>query len=246
MSFFWYSGSNFVPIKQRHCEPMVIDSFLVDNGQVRGFDLHLKRFASQVPRVLPASFPSMLAMVLPEAGQWFPRLEYHIASQEIYVHLRPAPQLRTITRLETQGAVDSREKPQVKGWDLPLLTKMRAAAETRGYDDVILLDAEGHPKETTTAVMAFLVDNTLHTPDPSLGILPSVTWELTQNALHHHGLQVAYGVYDWVDFHSAASVVGNALHGWTDVIWGSEKPSGTAAWLNSLIPATSLVRSHSF
>ena len=246
MSFYWYSGSSFVPVNELTCSRVIIDSFLVIAGQVRGLDLHLKRFGSCIPRVLSAEFATALTAILPSDGRWFPRLEYDVQSQEIYLRLRPAPQLRTSTRLDPTGIIDPREKPQVKGWDLAVLSTLRAAAEARGYDDAVLLDATGHPKETTTGVLAFLRNETLYTPSTHLGILPSVTWELTKQALDNHKIHINYGVYEWQDFRNATCVVGNALHGWTDVVWESESPSGTAAWLNSLIMVKDLGKNHNF
>ncbi len=240
MTFYWYSGSSFVPVQKRQFPRMIIDSFLLTDGQVRGFNLHLRRFESQVSRVLPADFDELILAVVPDTGRWFPRLEYDLQNQEIYLLLRPAPPRRNITHLATTGVIDPREKPTVKGWDLATLLALRNNAQASGFDDVLLLDDNGYPKETTTAALAWWDGDTLVTPSPQAAVLPSVTWELTRHAVADQGVPVRQQSMDITQLRHLPTMVGNALHGWTDVQWDDQtSPVGLrAAWLNGLIGAS--------
>ena len=56
----------------------VIDSWLVDDGRVRGFGLHAQRFGAACSRLSGPETDGFLRAVaesLPARGRWFPRVE---------------------------------------------------------------------------------------------------------------------------------------------------------------------------
>lgn len=83
----------------------VVDSWLVDQGRVRGLRLHLVRFtdACRSRHGLPASeladFLAAVVAALPRTGRWFPRVELHPGTG-LWLRLRvaPAPSVRVVLR----------------------------------------------------------------------------------------------------------------------------------------------------
>lgn len=167
-------AAGFVPVPSVPLLPAppdhnVIDSFLLVDGVVSGLGLHIDRFVRSVSGFVPlgvsaAELESMVRACLPQVGEWFPRLECHAVDRggpcEVYLWVRPAPARRAATRLWVPAGSDPRERPEIKGWDLPALMDMRAEAVRQGADDVLLLAAAtGDAIETTTgALVAWVGD----------------------------------------------------------------------------------------
>ncbi len=203
----------------------VIDSFLLADGVVSGLGLHIDRFVRSVSGfvslgVSAAELESMVRACLPQVGEWFPRLECHavdrVGSCEVYLRVRPAPARRVATRLWVPAGLDPRERPEVKGWDLPALTDMRAEAVRQGADDALLLVAgTGEAIETTTGVLVVWVGD--HLVTANAGVLPSVTWRCTMAEVRSAGIRVVSGAVDVDELRRLPCAVGNALHGWTPV-----------------------------
>lgn len=204
----------------------VIDSFLLVDGVASGLGLHIDRFVRSVSGfvslgVSVVELESMVRACLPQVGEWFPRLECHavdrVGSCEMYLRVRPAPARRAATRLWVPAGSDPRERPEVKGWDLPALTDMRAEAVRQGADDALLLAAgTGEAIETTTGVLVVWVGDHLVTADA--GVLPSVTWRRTIAGVQSAGIRVVSGAVDVDELRRLPCAVGNALHGWTPVV----------------------------
>lgn len=204
----------------------VIDSFLLADGVASGLGLHIDRFVRSVSGfvslgVSAAELESMVWACLPQVGEWFPRLECHAVDRvgpcEMYLRVRPAPARRAATRLWVPAGSDPRERPEVKGWDLPALTDMRAEAVRQGADDAFLLAAgTGEAIETTTGVLVVWVGDHLVTADA--GVLPSVTWRRTMARVRSVGIRVVSGAVDVDELRRLPCAVGNALHGWTPVV----------------------------
>ena len=131
--------------------------------------------------------------------------------------MRPAPARRAATRLWVPAGSDPRERPEIKGWDLPALTDMRVEAVQQGADDALLLAAgTGDAIETTTGVLVAWVGDHLVTADA--GVLPSVTWRRTIAGLRAAGIRVVPGTVSVDELRLLPCAVGNALHRWTPVV----------------------------
>lgn len=207
----------------------VIDSFLLADGVVLGLGLHIDRFVRSVSGfvslgVSAAELEPMVRECLPQVGEWFPRLECHAVDRggpcEVYLRVRPAPVRRAATRLWVPAGSDPRERPEIKGWDLPVLTDMRAEAVRQGADDALLLAAATGDAietiETTTGALVAWVGDHLVTADA--GVLPSVTWRRTIAGLRAAGIRVVSGAVSVDELRRLPCAVGNALHGWTPVV----------------------------
>src|SRR5687767_12433111 len=89
----WDGG--WAPTEAEPGSPDVADSWLVDDGRVRGLERHWARFAAEV-RALggpdPAPFAAAVAAALPREGRWFPRVELRLdGGPRLGLLLRPAP-----------------------------------------------------------------------------------------------------------------------------------------------------------
>ena len=207
---FRLDRSGLTPIS--HIPPtdrMIIESFLSRQAVVRGIGLHLARFQGAIPRFLPGDLEVTLRQIL-GGRMLFPRLEYHTDSQEIFVRLRPAPPWRSHTRLWVAGK-DQRERPHIKGWDLPWLEQLRAEAIARGADDALICHPEtGNALETTTGALAWQGAGGLHTVGGG-GLLPSTTVQRYRQS----GRPLVAGQLPLEELRTTRLWVGNAVHGWT-------------------------------
>jgi len=224
-------AAGFVPVPSVPLLPAppdhnVIDSFLLVDGVVSELGLHIDRFVRSVSGfvslgVSAAELESMVRACLPQVGEWFPRLECHAVDRggpcEVYLWVRPAPARRVATRLWVPAGSDPRERPEIKGWDLPALMDMRAEAVRQGADDALLLAAAtGDAIETTTGALVAWVGDHLVTADA--GVLPSVTWRRTIAGVRAAGIRVVSGAVSVKELRRLPCAVGNALHGWTPVV----------------------------
>jgi branched-subunit amino acid aminotransferase/4-amino-4-deoxychorismate lyase len=158
----------------------VIDSWLVDDGRVRGFGLHAQRFGDACSRLSGPETDGFLRAVaesLPARGRWFPRVELVDPGSRLRLWLRPAPPRTTTVRLWNAGP-DRRSLPAVKGADLDHLTALRARAVAAGADEALLLSPQGHVLEGSTSSIVWWRGNTLCGPPPGPGLLPGTTCAL--------------------------------------------------------------------
>lgn len=157
----------------------VIDSWLVDEGRVRGFELHARRFGAACSRFSgPGTdgFLRAVAEAFPLRGRWFPRVELVETGSRtrLRLWLRPAPPRTRTVRLWNSGP-DRRCLPAVKGVDLDHLNALRAAAVAEGADEALLLSREGHVLEGSTTSIVWWRGDTLCGPPPGPGLLPGIT-----------------------------------------------------------------------
>lgn len=155
----------------------VIDSWLVDDGRVRGFDRHARRFAEACAR-FPGTdrFMRAVAGSLPTQGRWFPRVELVETGSRMRLRLwlRLAPPRTKTVRLWNSGP-DHRRLPDVKGADLDHLAALRAAAVAAGADEALVLSPEGHVLEGSTTSILWWRGDTLCGPPPGPGLLGGIT-----------------------------------------------------------------------
>ncbi len=148
---------------------LVADSFLVDDGRVRGLSLHRARFTASCAAhgIEAGGFFDAVIAELPREGRWFPRLELSAGKglgtgaepelvtgeasalgAELGSRLRPAPEYGGPVAVLPYDRPDPRRQPRVKGPDLELLGALRdRAAASDGAGEVLLCGRAGEVLE---------------------------------------------------------------------------------------------------
>ncbi|QPK79881.1 hypothetical protein G7Y31_04080 [Corynebacterium lizhenjunii] len=212
---------------------MLVDSFLVRDGRVVRPDLHRQRFEAA-----GGTYPDLRGSI-PERGEWFPRISGHLAGVDavaeaatgVSVKLRPAPPLRSATRLWIGPEEDPRVVPQVKGPDLGVLAELRARAVALGADDA-LLHRGGWALEAANAAVMF-IDGGEAVLSPQGETLLSTTVVATLEAgllprVQRRQVSIAQAL-------RLPAFAASALHGWTPVThwigaWGQVVAPRTEAF----------------
>ncbi|WP_107424881.1 aminotransferase class IV [Streptomyces antioxidans] len=200
---------------------LVIDSWLVDEGRVRGLDRHAERFATACDRFSgPGAeqtnrFLRAVAASLPARGRWFPRVELVETGSgtRLRMWLRPAPPRTATVRLWTGAGPDRRRVPTVKGADLDHLASLRAAAAAAGADEPLLVSPEGHVREGASTSVVWWRGDTLCGPPPGPGLLPGITRALLGELAGAAGHQVVTELATAPDLAGVPVWTLNALHG---------------------------------
>ena len=183
-----------LPPGPRGASPAVADSWRLDDGRVRGFELHWRRFAAACAElgVRGADLTALRAAVLaalPRTGRWFPRLALPDAgAAAVALTLRPAPEPRSTARARPCPAPVPRARPTTKGPDLAALGALRAAAERLGADEALLVDAAGRLLEGAYSSLLWWEGETLWAVPDDGAILPGVTRALLLAAARAEGL----------------------------------------------------------
>lgn len=192
---------------------LVADSFLVDEGRVRGLELHRARFTGScaVQGVSALSFWDEAIAGLPRSGRWFPRLEL-TNDRRLCVRLRPAPPPGDQVTVRLYDGPDPRREPRVKGPDLELLGSLR---EQFAYaaDEVLLSAPGGTVLEAAYSSLVWWEDDVLCLPPQDLPVLPSVTVALLRLIAADRGTAVAERPRTVVDLDGREAWLVNALHG---------------------------------
>ncbi|MFC8824607.1 aminotransferase class IV [Streptomyces sp. NPDC057137] len=200
---------------------LVIDSWLVDEGRVRGLDRHAERFGSACDRfsepgaVRTNRFLRAVAESLPARGRWFPRVELVETGPgtRLRMWLRPAPPRTATVRLWSAAGADRRRLPAVKGADLDRLASLRAAAVTAGADEALLVSTEGHVVEGASTSIVWWRGEALCGPPPGPGLLPGITRALLGELARTAGHQVVTEEATAPDLAGVPVWTLNALHG---------------------------------
>lgn len=176
------------------------DSFLLDQGRVRGFDLHWQRF-SRACQEVGAAPPDRdaTATALPRRGRWFPRIELALLPSPRpsgpTFRLRLRPDATTPGRPATcwvDPEPDPRTAPRRKGPDLAALAGRHAQAQRRGADEALLLDRDGHAIETAFSSLLWWEDGALVTVPDDAPILDGVTRRLLLELAHDQSVPVRH------------------------------------------------------
>ena len=159
---------------------LAADSWLVEEGRVRGIDLHRARFlGSMPPGLVPQAtrFWDAVLEALPRTGAWFPRVELReqLGAWQLLFRPRPAPELHDSLVLATHTGRDPRTRPEVKGPDLAAMLRLRTQAQAQGADEAVLLDADGHLVEGSTTSIVWWAGEVLCVVAPALPRIPSTT-----------------------------------------------------------------------
>jgi hypothetical protein len=165
----------------------VADSWLVEQGAVRGLELHRERFVGSIPapRInelsagghgLDAFWDAAIASI-PREGAWFPRVELReqLGMPQLLFRLREAPALQRSVILTTHTGRDPRTAPTIKGPDLGSMVRLRTEAQRRGADEAVLVSEQGHIVEGSTTSILWWEGSTLCVVDRTLPRIPSIT-----------------------------------------------------------------------
>ena len=179
---------------------LAADSWLVDEGRVRGYDRHWARFGGwcEQLRIDPREllrFRDAVTAALPREGRWFPRVDLAGSPQgragaaQLALRLRPAPPPVYEARVVLAEPGDPRGYPQRKGPDLGLLLGLRAHARAAGADEVVLRGAGGGLLEGALSSLLWWDDDALcSTPDRLT--LPGITRALLLEIARERGVEV--------------------------------------------------------
>jgi branched-subunit amino acid aminotransferase/4-amino-4-deoxychorismate lyase len=126
-----------------------VDSWLVEDGRVRGLERHTERFTraavagGAVGTDDVARFFVAVVAALPRQGRWFPRVELTAGTGELRLRVRPAPlRLDEVVVLSTPF-VDRRTAPRTKGPDLDRQLAWRAQADAQEAGEALLAAPDG-------------------------------------------------------------------------------------------------------
>ncbi|WP_340557003.1 aminotransferase class IV [Streptomyces sp. GSL17-111] len=237
----WDDGHGLVP-GDAGPEPALLaaDSWLVDDGRMRGRATHRARFTGAcrqegVPEDVAARFWDAALAVLPRQGAWFPRTELH-TDGVLGLRVRPAPPLRTDIRVLVPPRPDTRHAPARKGPDLPALGALRREAQREGADDLLLALPSGVLTESTTASLLWWDSGTLCTADAGRHQLGGVTQALITGLATARGVPVRAAPVTAAELPGHEVWLVNALHGirpvsaWVGTGARAAAPEQAARW----------------
>lgn len=193
---YQFTGNDLIPVD--HAIPgslSVADSWLVNEGMVRGLDRHFARFARSVTGIsrpeLLDFFDAVIAAT-PLEESWFPRIEFrHFQpiGQQLFFRIRPAPIRSPHCTLWALNEPDPRNQPLVKGPDLSVCQKLRRKANLHGADEAVILDSGGHVADGALSSIVWWEGDVLCGPDDSTDWLPSVTRSLVFELANQAGYE---------------------------------------------------------
>lgn len=217
--FAWSpAGRRLLPVPAGSHVVDVADSWLVDEGLVRGLPYHAERFTESCRRrhdVAAAQATEFLCAAgreVPRTGRWFPRVEFE-AGAGFRLRLRAAPEPVRGVVLRCAGEPDTRRDPTVKGPDLPMLIGMRRAAAPLGAGEVLLLSGSGTVLEGALSAVLWWRGDALCAPPLSLPVLPSVTRRLLLQIAAEIGIEVRLETCRAEDLDGVELWTASALHG---------------------------------
>ena len=192
------AGGGLEPVAPEPAPPLVADSWLVDEGRVRGLDHHWARFAAGVGEVggpdPEPGFRAAVAAALPRAGRWFPRVELRPAAGpgagELRLLLRATGPAIPTARAWLADRPDPRLTPRRKGPDIDRLAALRAEAVRHGGDEAVITDADGTLLEGGWTSLLWWEDDVLCAVDDRAAILPGVTRALLLGLAADDGVEV--------------------------------------------------------
>jgi branched-subunit amino acid aminotransferase/4-amino-4-deoxychorismate lyase len=200
--------------------PSVVDSWLIDEGRVRGLADHEARFAAAARGAglsddnTVGAFLHDVRRALPRRGRWFPRVEARTASSDqLVLCLRPAPVRSRSVVLWIPPSPDPRGQPRVKGPDLGVLAALQESARSQGGEDALLYTPDRMVIEAGSAAVVWWRDGALHLPPPDLPRLPSVTASLLVDLAHWRGVAVNHDRLTIDEVEDVDLWTANSLHG---------------------------------
>lgn len=202
---------------------LAADSWLVVDGRVRAFERHQARFADAAEQVgvgalVTAEFWASVVDKIPDAGEWFPRVDVLGAaldgSRILAFRLRPAPPRTRELRVLIPPYSDPRSTPGRKGPDIALLGFLRTEVRDEYVcDEVLLLSKGGFVIEAATTSLLWWEGDTLCASDPGLGALPGVTSAVILDEARARSIPVGFRRVRPEELNEHEVWLVNALHG---------------------------------
>jgi branched-subunit amino acid aminotransferase/4-amino-4-deoxychorismate lyase len=200
----------------------VAESFLVDEGRVRGLALHARRFERGCAEagVRPQRPLAAVVAELPRSGRWFPRVDVS-ARGELEVAARPAPPREPSVVAWVFDGPDPRRAPRRKGPDLARLGDLRLQAARHGAGEALLRDADGRLLEGAYTSLLWWEDDVLWAVPDDAPILDGVTRRLLLGLAAADGVPVRSRRPAPEELDGAEVWLTSALHGIRAVVRGS-------------------------
>lgn len=207
------------------------DSWLVEDGCVRGLDLHWARFArgcadAGVDLASVGGLRAAVEHALPASGRWFPRIELR-GTGDLRLAVRPAPAREPTVVAWTWDGPDPRVAPRRKGPDLERLGALRDEAGRHGAGEAVLADAAGRLLEGAYTSLLWWEDDVLCAVDADAPILDGVTRRLLLGLAGREGVATRFARPSVADLAGCEIWLTSALHG----------IRGVTAWAGAPAPA---------
>ncbi|MCW3015688.1 MAG: hypothetical protein JWO02_2780 [Solirubrobacterales bacterium] len=202
---------------------LAVDSWLVDEGRVRGLDRHRARFTQAVDLAQTHDpidvqrFLDVALAALPRAGRWFPRVELSqgpvSAAGELRLWLRRAPAPQHEVVVFAHPYPDRRRAPHVKGPDLPRQLALRATVEAWDAGEALLASPDGTVSEGIWTSPLWWDGDLLCLLPRSANVLDSVTRALILELAPQLGVQVGREAPSVARLRDSETWLVSALHG---------------------------------
>ncbi len=231
----WFGGE----LQAVHDAPMgavlAADSWLLDEGRVRGYFEHWERFRGWCEELSIATaelvgFRDAVTAALPRTGRWFPRVDLvgsaagRAGAAQLVLRVRPAQAPMETARVLVADPGDLRAYPRRKGPDLPLLLALRGQAVAAGADELVVCDADGRLLEGALHSLLWWEDDTLCTT-PDERTLPSITRWLLLELAAAHGVAVRRRLPLPEELAGCEAWLANAVHGICPIVaWEPDGP----------------------
>jgi hypothetical protein len=221
----------------------VADSWLVSDGRTLALGLHRDRFLAGIgTRVDAIGFWDAAMALVPDTGDWFPRVELQLRAGAylLVFRLRSAPERSRSVVLATSPGPDPRTVPLVKGPDLDTMQRLRTAVQPLGATEAVILTDDGFVVEGAYSALVWWRGSILCTPPAEFDRIDSVT------AKSLITLATALGVETFAEAVTPAELDGvelwalSALHGpriatgWIDGPSLAELPGRLGTWRKRL------------
>ena len=181
-------------------------SMVVDQGRVRGLELHLARLRRDSLALFDTEIDTAFVRAcvreaLDGSGVEQPvvvrvtlfQRDFEMgrptnrSAPDVLVTFRPAPR-SPAAPMRVATTCYERDEPLLKGTALLGQLRLRRVAQSRGFDDVLFLDASGHITEGATWNVGFVRDREVIWPEGS--VLPGTAMALLQQTLADRGFKV--------------------------------------------------------
>ncbi|MCW3000486.1 MAG: hypothetical protein JWN65_4035 [Solirubrobacterales bacterium] len=202
---------------------LAVDSWLVDEGRVRGLERHRARFVQAVqaaqthdPIDVQRFFDAAVA-ALPRTGRWFPRVELSqgpvAAAGELRLTLRHAPTRLDEVVVFAHPYPDRRRAPRTKGPDLPRQLALRATVEAWDAGEALLASPDGTVSEGIWTSPLWWDGDLLCALPRSADVLDSVTRGLVLELAAQLGVEVGREAPSVARLRDSETWLVSALHG---------------------------------
>jgi branched-subunit amino acid aminotransferase/4-amino-4-deoxychorismate lyase len=202
-----------------------VDSWLVDEGRVRGRERHHARFAAAVATAATAAAPGehraadvarfldAVEASMPRTGRWFPRVELTADTGELRLWLRPAPDPLDEVVVYGTPFVDRRRHPRTKGPDFPRQARWGATVEAFDGGEALLSAPAGTVTEGVWTTPVWWDGDVLCALPRAATVLDSVTRALVLDLARTHGVEVGRDTPSVARLRDCETWLLSALHG---------------------------------